>query len=65
MGAMEPDDLEIKSAPYPEEKNLECGGWGVLSPKRYRDDSINTTYFNTIDSYSSLEWQLYRRSAVS
>lgn len=29
MGAMEPDDLEIKSAPYPEEKNLECGGWGV------------------------------------
>ena len=25
----------------------------MLSPKRYRDDSINTTYFNTIDSYSS------------
>ena len=27
----------------------------LLSPKRYRDDSINATYFNTIDSYSSLE----------
>ena len=25
----------------------------LLSPKRYRDDSIITTYFNTIDSYSS------------
>ena len=28
----------------------------MLSPKRYRDDSINTTYFNTVDSYSSREW---------
>ena len=37
----------------------------LLSPKRYRDDSINTTYFNTIDSYSSHERQRYRRSAVS
>ena len=25
----------------------------LLSPKRYRDDSINTTYFNTVDSYRS------------
>ena len=33
-----------------------CQCWpGLLSPKRYRDDSINTTYFNTIDSYSSHE----------
>ena len=32
------------------------GTWcNLLSPKRYRDDSINTTYFNTVDSYSSLE----------
>jgi len=28
MGAMELDVLEVKSAPYPEEKNPECGGWG-------------------------------------
>ena len=42
------------------ESSREKGEWGrggrlLLSPKRYRDDSINTTYFNTIDSYSSHE----------
>ena len=29
MGAIEPDVLEVKSAPYPAEKNPECGGAGV------------------------------------
>lgn len=54
MGAMELDVLEVKSAPYSEEKNPECGAGG--GEGRLYTDSNKGTCRISFTSYSGQIW---------